>query len=281
MKQKLLKNEHRTPEQIREHYEIEKELSNKLRTASKQERHYLYSSLYDELYRRVPLHPLLTRKTSHQQTAQVVRSQMRYLNPLLNKEATFLEVGPGNCALSFEVAKFVKQVYAIDVSDEITKTLTAPENFQLIISDGCSISVPQNSVNIAYSNQLMEHLHPDDAIEQLQNIYNALIPGGIYICVTPNGLTGPHDVSMYFDVIATGFHLKEYTISELSALFRKVGFSKIRAFIADRGIYIRFPVLPLILLEKLFCQLPYPLRDSIKHRLPFRALLNIRLIGIK
>lgn len=58
------------PEQIREYYEIEKELANRLRYASKQERRYLYSSLYDELYRRVPLHPQLTRKLSPVETTQ-------------------------------------------------------------------------------------------------------------------------------------------------------------------------------------------------------------------
>lgn len=62
----------------------------------------------------------------------------------------------------------------------------------------------------------MEHLHPDDAYEQLQEIYNALIPGGIYICITPNRLSGPHDVSQYFDSIATGFHPKEYTTVEMN-----------------------------------------------------------------
>ncbi len=50
-------SEPRSPEQIREHYEIEKELANRLRKASKPERRALYSALYDELYRRVPLHP--------------------------------------------------------------------------------------------------------------------------------------------------------------------------------------------------------------------------------
>ena len=71
----------------------------------------------------------------------------------------------------------------------------------------------------------MEHLHPDDAVDQLKNIYNALVNGGKYICITPNRLTGPHDISKYFDNVATGFHLKEYTVTELSGLFREVGFS--------------------------------------------------------
>ena len=182
MRQKQTMSDHRTPEQIREPYEIENELANRLRHASKQERRYLYSTLYDELYRRVPLHPQLTRKKSPVETAQAVESQMTFLKPFLTEDSTFIEVGPGDCSLSYEVAKYVKKVYAVDVSDEITKALKAPANFQLIISDGCSIPVLHSSANVAYSDQLMEHLHPDDVFEQLQNIYNALAPGGIYIC---------------------------------------------------------------------------------------------------
>ena len=185
----------RTPTQIRAHYEVEKELANTLRTASKQERRQLYPSVYDELFRRVLDHPMLTQRLSAAQIKTAISSEIALLMPFVNKDTTFLEVGPGDCALSLEIAKTVKQVYAVDVSGEITGNSERPANFTLIISDGCSIPVHANSVNVAYSNQLMEHLHPDDAAEQLRNIAEALIPGGVYICETPNRLSGPHDVS--------------------------------------------------------------------------------------
>jgi len=65
---------------------------------------------------------------------------------------------------------------------------------------------------------------------------------GIYICVTPNRLSGPHDISKYFDVTATRFHLKEYTNTELSDLFKEAGFLKVRAYVGAMGIYVRFPL---------------------------------------
>lgn len=49
----------RTRNQVREHYEIEKELAARLRNASREERRHLYSSLYDDLLRRIPHHPML------------------------------------------------------------------------------------------------------------------------------------------------------------------------------------------------------------------------------
>src|SRR3712207_8321428 len=60
-----------------------------------------------------------------------------------------------------------------------------------------------------FRSQLMEHLHPEDAAEQLANIARALAPGGVYVCVTPNRLYGPSDISMYFDDVRSEEHTSE------------------------------------------------------------------------
>lgn len=274
-------DDERTPDQIRQHYIVERELSDRLRKASRQERRRLYSSLYDELFRRVPLHPQLTRKVSAAQAAANVQAQLAFLHRFLRDGMTFLEIGPGDCALSFELARRAKQVYAVDVSNEITKVSAYPENFQLILSDGCNVPVAPGSVDVAYSNQLMEHLHPDDAIEQLRHIYEALALGGIYVCVTPNRLTGPHDHSQYFDSEATCFHLKEYTTSELNQLFRKVGFSRVRTYVGGKGRYLGVPVSPIALCEMTLNLLNNKTKKAVARSLPCRPLLGIRLVGIK
>ena len=41
---------------------------------------------------------------------------------------------------------------------------------------------------------------------------------GVYICITPNRVSGPHDVSRGFDEVATGFHMHEYTGREIRPL---------------------------------------------------------------
>jgi SAM-dependent methyltransferase len=276
------KLDNRTNEQIREHYEIERDLARQLMNAPWQERSHLASSLYDELYRRVPHHPQHTQKNSIESASNAVNSQMKFLSPFLHGCRTFLEVGPGDCALSLNVANKVAQVYAVDVSSEITKIRQAPANFQLLLTDGRNIPLKSNSVNIAYSNQLMEHLHPDDAIVQLKNIYAALAVGGKYVCITPSRLTGPHDVSKYYDEVATGFHLKEYSILELYKLFKEVGFSKVKAWIGLLGIYLPVPVPLLAFMEKIILRLPKNLRKPVARTVPFRVFLNmIRMVGIK
>ncbi|MGL5082244.1 MAG: class I SAM-dependent methyltransferase [Microcoleaceae cyanobacterium] len=253
---------------VEEHYQIEKELFNTLRDSTKEERKTLYTSLYDELFQRVPHHHLLTRKLSPEIISWIVTQRMQLLGRYLSPNTIFMEIGPGDCSVSLEVAKRVKQVYAIDVSTEVTKRDDFPENFKLIVSDGCSIPVLDNSIDVAYSHQLMEHLHPDDAMEQLQNICRALNQGGIYICITPNRLSGPHDISKYFDEVSTGVHLKEYTVSELCELFFRAGFSKVKWVKSKEKTHIEIPLglmtVPLIKsLEYCIAQLPFQTRRKI------------------
>jgi SAM-dependent methyltransferase len=273
--------ESRTAEQLREHYVVEKELADKLRHASRQDRRHLYTEVNDEICRRVSNLPLVTRKTSPELTASAVARKMKLLGRFLRPENTFLEIGPGDCALCLEIAKQVKRVVAIDVCNEITSGLKSPPNFQLIISDGCSVPVPDNSIDVAYSNSLMEHLHPDDAFAQLQNVYNALVPGGVYVCVTPNRLTGPHDISRYFDKVATGLHLKEYSVSDLSRLLKKVGFSKTQVYAGGSGVYVKPPLILVRLFEILFGAIPYRVRTLLSDDPRIMALLGVRLVGTK
>jgi SAM-dependent methyltransferase len=272
--------ESRSEERLRAHYVIEKELADRLRRASRQERRVLYTTLYDELFRRVPDHPQLARKRNAKLQAETIQARL-LLKRFLRPDSVYLEIGPGDCALARDIAAGVRQVYAVDVSSEIARGSAPPANFQLALSDGSSIPVPDGSINVAYSDQLMEHLHPDDALEQLRNIHKALAPGGVYICLTPNRLSGPHDISRYFDERATGFHLKEYTATELSGIFRATGFSKVKMLAGARGIYLPLPSLLFKLMEGMLVRLPVRLGKSISRSLPLRLILGIRLVATK
>ena len=132
---------------------IEKELAVRLWNASKEERRSLYKSIYNELFQRVPSIAVPERK--HISKSRATLRQIRMLRPFLNEGIRFFEIGPGACALSFEVAQYVKEVYAVDVSEEIVNTHSCPENFNLILYNGVDIPVPDNSVDIMYSHHLM------------------------------------------------------------------------------------------------------------------------------
>jgi len=272
----------RTPEQVVEHYEIEKVLAARLRAGTTEERRRLYGEVYEELYRRVPDHPQLTRKRAPSGAEDDIRRQWDMLRRFVGKDSTYLEVGPGDCCLTFEVAKHVRKAIGVDVSAEITSSRRRPPNFELVLSDGTSIPVPQGSVDVAYSNQLMEHLHPDDARPQLVNLGRALRPGGIYVCITPNRLTGPHDISRGFDDVATGFHLREYTNAELIKLFRDCGFDSVAIYSTVRGRSFRIPAAPLLSFERWLLRQPAAKTRALVNRpLLAKVINNCRLVAVK
>ncbi|MBO9998057.1 MAG: class I SAM-dependent methyltransferase [Cyanobacteria bacterium SID2] len=278
------KDTFRSFSQIEKHYRIEKELAQRLKNSTLVERKYLYTQLYDELYQKVTDHSQITRASSPEIRQWIVNQRMSLLKRFLNPKTTYLELGPGDCNLACEVAKTVSKVYAVDVSSEIVKHLQFPKNLEFILSDGCSVPVPENSVDVAYSHQLMEHLHPEDAIAQLENIYKALAPNGIYICITPNRLSGPHDISKHFDKIATGFHLKEYILSELRDIFVESGFRKVFWIKNKNNVYLKIPLNPLNLsllktVETLLKYSPYPIRKSVANT-PF-LFRGMTVIGVK
>jgi SAM-dependent methyltransferase len=272
-------NETRSPEEIKQHYVLEKKLAEQLRKASSVERKQLYPKLYAELFERVPY--FSQRKSGTDARSIKTARQTRLISRFTSPEKTFMEIGAGDCALSIEMCKYFKRVYAIDLSNQISEDFSLPANFQLLISDGTSIDVPPGAVNIAYSNQLMEHLHPDDARGQLENIFEALSPGGIYIILTPHMFSGPHDISKYFDDVATGFHLKEYTNHELFNLLKVVGFSKIHSYAKIESMYFKLPIFYAILIEYVLRPLPYGLRKHVFRTFPFRNVLRIRISARK
>ncbi|MBZ0270147.1 class I SAM-dependent methyltransferase [bacterium] len=271
----------RTDEQIREQYEVERDLAGRLRAASREDRKRLYTELYEELFRRIPHHPLLTQSETPDEKRAIIDRQLRWLRPLVHPDATFLEVGAGECLVTFEVAKLVRKAIAIEVSETVVGHGNPPDNFELIISDGTSIPVPPGSVDVVYSQQLMEHLHPDDALEQLRNIYDALKPGGRYFCVTPNRTTGPHDISRFFEERAAGFHLKEYTIGELDHLFRDVGFRDVGLFVSTGANPRSIPTWPFRAAEGMLSPLPRGARIRIARKVKPGVLFSFRLVATK
>lgn len=271
-----------TKDEAREYYETEKRLATKLKSASSEERKTLYAQLYDELFRMVPAARSYNKWEDDPETkARRAKEKMQLIRKYLLEGGVFVEIGPGDCAISLSVAKVASRVYAVDVSKEAVGNIDPPEHFSFVLSDGTSIPVPKGSADVAYSAQLMEHLHPDDAKKQLSSIAEALKPGGRYICITPNRLSGPHDISKYFSERAEGFHLHEYSNKELAQLFRDAGFSDIHTFVGGRGIYLRVPFSLLVLLESIAHAIPDRLRKRLFGNLFGLALFGIIMVGRK
>jgi hypothetical protein len=127
----------------------------------------------------------------------------------------------------------------------------------------------------------MEHLHPDDALLQLTNVVRAVRAGGVYICITPNRVSGPHDVSRDFDKVATGFHLREYTGRETLNMFLSAGFAHIDFYAGGRGRYVRIPTALALSAEAAFERLPAGVRRAKISALAAHMLLGLNIVATR
>jgi SAM-dependent methyltransferase len=233
----------RPPERLIAHYRIERRLSDRLRAAPRDERPRVYSEVYSELFESLPDHP---QKTTKDTCGARVVNRVRLLAPLLKPDATYLEIGCGNAMLPFALAGRAREVLGLDVTDALIDFAAAPANFRFVPTNGIDIPLADESVDLAHSDQLMEHLHVDDAESQVAEIRRVLKPGGRYLCSTPNRLTGPHDISVFFDDTATGFHMREYDYSSLKDVLLKAGFASVEFPLVVRGFHVATPPFPVL-----------------------------------
>jgi peptidoglycan/LPS O-acetylase OafA/YrhL/O-antigen/teichoic acid export membrane protein/SAM-dependent methyltransferase len=268
----------RTAEELREHFEIERELAAKLRSAvSREERRRLYSEVYRERSERISHHPLVRLADDPGARAASVIPQVRLLKPFLDLNRKFVEVGAGDGAVARAVAPHVKHAVALDVTDVLFRGENS-DGLELRVFDGFELGVPDSSVDVVYSHDVVEHLHEEDMLEQTSSIRRALRDGGVYVCVTPNRLSGPHDISAHFTDTPEGFHLREYTVTELAGAFRAVGFRRIRVFVSKSGYHLtpRIPAHAVHGLEVGLQQLPANVRRSAS-----RSLHSVKVVAVR
>lgn len=220
----------RTYEQILNHYEVEKAIAARLMSATREERKKIYAGMYAELFAKVPDHSRLTRRTDEAETRRANRAKFALIRRAVDSSTVFAEFAPGDCRFVMDVAPRVKQAIGIDISDQRNPEDRVPENFSLIVYDGYNLDeIRDGSIDILFSDQLVEHFHPEDTPLHFQIADRILKKGGKYIFRTPHALNGPHDISKYFSDTPQGFHLKEWTYAEIRPVLQKAGFTKTSA----------------------------------------------------
>ena len=112
----------RSAEQILHHYQVEKALAQKLMQANKADRAHLYGELYNELFEKVTDHPQHTKKVSPEESRADIQMQLDIIKPHFNSSGTFLEVGAGDCAMTFAASEhFDKAIATPDMMATVSK----------------------------------------------------------------------------------------------------------------------------------------------------------------
>jgi hypothetical protein len=89
--------------------------------------------------------------------------------------------------------------------------------------------IDDTSIDVFYSNDVLEHICIDEINEYISLIYRKIATNGIIVTITPNRFTGPHDVTRLFlptGTKAKGFHFHEYSYFEVKKLFVSHGFKR-------------------------------------------------------
>ena len=247
----------RSLEQVKNHYLVEKSLARRLMAASREQRKAIYGTMYDELFSKVPDHPRLRRRESRELTAKANMQKLALVSSFLEVDSVFLEFAPGDCQFAIQVAQQVGRVIGVDISDQRIADLECPKNFELVIYDGYSLdAIKDISIDVLFSDQLIEHFHPEDVELHFSLAYGILKPGGKYVLRTPHVSTGPHDVSQFFSDEPEGFHLKEWTYIELRELLMHIGYAKVDCYWLGKGKTVLLPFRYFSAVEKILRHLP-------------------------
>ena len=271
-----------TDDQVYKMYESEIKHSNRLRIVDSEKRKSLYEKVYEDYYSELPFHPAFKVKKNTDLQKNRLDFQLNKLIPIINKSENFVEIGAGDCALSKKISPYVSKIYALEISETYaSQSNELPSNMEIVIFDGFNFPFEARSIDFIYSNQLIEHLHSDDALEQLKSIFNCLKKGGKHMCITPNRLLGPGDISGHFGNEPIGFHLKEYTDLELRSILKSIGFKKFKfqTIVKGKSIYIPFFVKWII--EKYFLQISKKKREKLLKYKAINIIFNTVIIAEK
>lgn len=208
------------------HWELEKKLTSELLKSSPEERWSTFERCYTHLYSNLSWLNQCT-----EQDSSLKRSE-EWKNVIGTPPQLIYEIGSGKGKLISYLAKSGFICKGTEITKERGKKNLATSHINLSwgISDGIHLDTfePSKQYEAVISDQVIEHLHPDDLDAHLKSVYSILKKGGKYIISTPHQFTGPHDISKVFKHIEPkGMHLKEYTFKNLSDALSQSDFCQI------------------------------------------------------
>lgn len=217
-----------TEKMILNHWELEKNLTKKLLNSNKENRWEIFEECYSILYGKLDW---LNKSNAGNQFDSSEISK-NWVNLIGEPPQKIYEVGSGKGELIRSLAELGYKCRATEITRERGKKhVTNHPNLSWGISDGIHLDKFENiNYDVVISNQVIEHMHPEDVHEHFNGVFSILSSGGRYIFTTPHKFGGPFDISRVFNCDEPkGMHLKEYTYREMKTLLLKSGFVDIQA----------------------------------------------------
>lgn len=221
-----------TERMILDHWNLEKQLTSELRQSNPESRWATFDSCYTRLYTELDWLNQFTDGADSRSPQERFGSWLELIGPPPKR---IYEIGSGKGGLISFLADLGYDCRGTEITrvrgEKLLSESPMSTNLSWGISDGVHLDrfEPPETYDVVVSDQVIEHLHPDDLESHLRSVQAILRKGGRYIFNTPNSYTGPHDVSRVFNRgEAEGMHLKEYTCREMIEIASSAGFGFMR-----------------------------------------------------
>jgi SAM-dependent methyltransferase len=220
-----------TIDEVRRHAQLEGELTDQLLLTTPETRWNAFSDAYGRLYRDLPW----LNETIDQPPDE---SDFRAWAALVGRKKKLLEIGSGQGRLIRYLAAQGHACHATEITRERGERFLSDESgVRWLAMDGVNLSrfVGKNAFDVIISDQVFEHLHPDDHLTHLREARDVLREDGRYILRAPHRSAGPRDLSAAFGCGEAVFmHLCEPTYALMQTLCGRAGFRRISAVFASR-----------------------------------------------
>ncbi|MFN5422040.1 MAG: class I SAM-dependent methyltransferase [bacterium] len=145
------------------------------------------------------------------------------------KNKSIIDFGCGEGLFLFNILKKIPYKNLVGVDIFIPESLKQQSAIRFIESSIITFQT-EDKFDIAFSDNVIEHLSPLDLIDHVHSVYDSLHPGGKFIIIMPNRLFGPMDITRIIDnsssgkTTAQGGHLNESTYTDMIHALTQIGF---------------------------------------------------------
>ncbi len=146
-----------------------------------------------------------------------------------SKSKTCLEFGCGNGRMTQFLAEIFKQVYAIDISQEMInsakKRLSHLSNISYLIEDGQKIDLDDNSMDFIFSYIVLQHLPIKNMVKETLKEFHRIIKGDGLVKIQVRGVPAYGGIFRYFK----WYYGVSFSEEEINNILKEIGFEVINA----------------------------------------------------